>query len=164
MVDGYRGVAVKPGKGVEHAGAVARELREAGCRGDVEVAGLLHDVVEDTTWTVDDVRTCFGTTVASLVAAVTEDDAIVDYRARKRALREHIAAAGGDAVDIALADKVASLRYVLSAGRKLPKRKRAHYAAVASLGAHATHPALAAQVLRLLAAVDARDKSLAAAG
>jgi (p)ppGpp synthase/HD superfamily hydrolase len=107
--------------------------------------GLLHDVVEDTTWTVGDVDARFGRAVAELVLAVSEDDAIGDYRARKRALREQIARAGADAIDIALADKVATLDYVLSSGAKLPKRKRAHYASVAALGSRAAHPALAVQ-------------------
>lgn len=89
---------------------------------DVQLAGLLHDVVEDTTWTVGDVDARFGRAVAELVQAVSEDDAIGDYRARKRALREQIARAGADAIDIALADKVATLDYVLSSGAKLPKR------------------------------------------
>ncbi len=107
-------------------------------------------------------RTSFGTEVAALVAAVTEDDAIADYRARKRMLRGHTAAGGGDVVDLALADKVARLRSVLASGARLPERKRGRYAAPADLGLHATRPALAAGVLRLLADVDARDRRVAA--
>jgi (p)ppGpp synthase/HD superfamily hydrolase len=162
LVGAYRGVAVKPGKGVPHARAVASALRRAGCSADVQLAGLLHDVVEDTGWSVGDVRARFGRPVAALVVAVTEDDAIVAYRPRKRALREQIARAGADAIDIALADKVATLGYVLSSGGKLAKRKRAHYEAVAALGGQAAHPALAAQVRELLATVDGRDRPPAA--
>jgi guanosine-3',5'-bis(diphosphate) 3'-pyrophosphohydrolase len=123
---------------------------------------MLHDVVEDTGWTVADVRARFGRPVAALVDAVSEDDAIADYRTRKRTLREQIARAGADAIDIALADKIASLGYVLSSGAKLPKRKRAHYEATAALGAQAAHPALAIEALQLLAQVDSRDRPPAA--
>jgi (p)ppGpp synthase/HD superfamily hydrolase len=162
LAGAYDGVAVKRGKGVPHARAVASALRLVGCSGEVQLAGLLHDVVEDTTWTVGDLDARFGRPVAELVQAVTEDDAIADYRARKRALREQIARAGADAIDIALADKVATLDYVLSSGAKLPKRKRAHYEAVAALGVQAAHPALAVHVRALLERVDDRERPPAA--
>jgi guanosine-3',5'-bis(diphosphate) 3'-pyrophosphohydrolase len=77
LVSAYEGVPVKPGKGAPHARAVASALRLAGCSGDVQLAGLLHDVVEDTAWTVGDIRARFGRPVAELVDAVSEDDAIV---------------------------------------------------------------------------------------
>jgi guanosine-3',5'-bis(diphosphate) 3'-pyrophosphohydrolase len=107
--DAYRGVRTKAGKGAQHARDVASVLRAAGCPEPVQVAGLLHDVVEDTLWTVDDVATRFGSDVAGWVEALTEDDGIASYRRRKRALRDQIAAAGAPATDIALADKIASL-------------------------------------------------------
>jgi (p)ppGpp synthase/HD superfamily hydrolase len=157
--DAYRHVAVKPGKGVDHAREVARVLRAAGCAEPVQVAGLLHDVVEDTAWTLDDVSERFGRDVAVLVAAVTEDRAISSYRRRKRALRERIALGGPAAVDIALADKVASLRYALASGKRVPKRKLAHYGATLALGTGAAHPGLATEVADLLSAIEGRDES-----
>jgi (p)ppGpp synthase/HD superfamily hydrolase len=150
--DAYRGVRVKAGKGAAHARTVARVLRDAGCPEAVQVAGLLHDIVEDTDHTVADVRRRFGATVAGLVAAVTEDDTIRDYRARKRALRAQIAAAGPAAIDIALADKVATLTHALDSGTRLPRRKLAHYEATIALGSGAAHPALGAAAGELLAA------------
>jgi hypothetical protein len=66
--------------------------------------------------------------------------------------------AGADAIDIAVADKIASLDYILSSGGKLAKRKRGHYEAIAALGGQAAHPALAVQVRELLARVDSRDR------
>jgi (p)ppGpp synthase/HD superfamily hydrolase len=157
LADAYRGVDVKPGKGATHARVVADVLRGAGFPPSVQVAGLLHDVVEDTPWTIRDVRARFGDPVAAVVAAVTEDPTIREYRPRKRALREQIARAGGAAVDVALADKVASLRYVLHRGVRLPPRKRAHYAATAAMATAAGHTELVAEVAALLALVDARD-------
>jgi len=158
LAGAYRGVDVKPGKGAAHARVVADVLRDAGCPPAVQAAGLLHDVVEDTPWTIRDVRARFGDPVAAIVAAVTEDPTIREYRPRKRALREQIARAGGAAVDVALADKVASLRYVLHRGARLPQRKRAHYAATAELAAGGDHAELVAEVLALLALVEARDR------
>src|SRR3954468_18352976 len=74
LADAYRHVTVKTGKGADHARQVARILAEAGCDERVQVAGLLHDVVEDTPRTVEDIRDRFGPAVAALVAAVTEDE------------------------------------------------------------------------------------------
>jgi (p)ppGpp synthase/HD superfamily hydrolase len=159
----YRGVKVKAGKGVDHAHDVARLLGAAGCEEPVQVAGLLHDVVEDTAWTVDQVRDRFGDAVGALVAAVSEDDRIDGYRRRKRALRVQIARAGPAAIDIALADKVASLRYALTSGTRVPKRKLAHYEATVEMAAGAGHPWLADQAAELLARLTARDAPSASA-
>jgi (p)ppGpp synthase/HD superfamily hydrolase len=147
----YGGVATKPGKGVEHAREVARVLRAAGCDEAVQLAGLLHDVVEDTPWTVGDVAERFGGAVAALVAAMTEDDAVRSYRRRKRALRAQIEHAGPDAIDITLADKVATLGYAVDHGQSVPRRKLAHYEATLAMAPSAAHPALGAQAAELLA-------------
>jgi (p)ppGpp synthase/HD superfamily hydrolase len=48
VIDAYEGVAVRPGKGLPHAQAVADILRDAGADERTQVAALLHDVVEDT--------------------------------------------------------------------------------------------------------------------
>jgi (p)ppGpp synthase/HD superfamily hydrolase len=50
---------------------------------EVVAAGALHDVVEKTKATVDDLAARFGSRVASLVAAVSDPPGIDDYRARK---------------------------------------------------------------------------------
>lgn len=161
--EAYDGVPVKAGKGLAHAHVVAAVLAGAGCDPGVQVAGLLHDVVEDTAWTVADVRDRFGPGVAALVAAVTEDGSISNYRRRKRLLREQIAAAGSDALDIALADKVASLRYALTSGARVPKRKIAHYEATVAMAGGAGHPAIRDEAAALLAQVAGRDAAAAAA-
>ena len=153
----FEGVRVKAGKGVPHAHEVAAVLREAGCGETVQVAGLLHDVVEDTAWTVGDLSRSFGSAVAALVAAVTEDGHISGYARRKKVLREQTAVAGPAAIDIALADKVASLRYALRSGKRVAQRKVAHYEATIAMTPRAAHPALGADAGRLLADVAARD-------
>jgi (p)ppGpp synthase/HD superfamily hydrolase len=162
VLDGaYRGVRAKAGKGVPHAHVVAAVLAAADCALAVQVAGLLHDIVEDTAWSVADVRERFGAEVAALVAAVTEDDAVSSYRRRKRLLREQIAQAGPAALDIALADKVASLRYALSSGSRVPARKSAHYQATVAIAGRTGHPVLRDEAAALLAEVAARDAAAA---
>jgi (p)ppGpp synthase/HD superfamily hydrolase len=76
----------------------------------VVAAGLLHDAVEDTQATADDVRERFGDRVAALVTALSDDPGITGYEERKAALRERVAAAGPDAQAIFAADKVAKAR------------------------------------------------------
>jgi (p)ppGpp synthase/HD superfamily hydrolase len=94
---------------LDHPLAVARLLREARQPHRVVVAGLLHDVLEDTNVTAGEVRRRFGAPVAELVEALTEDGAVDDVRQRKAALRQQILDAGPSAATIALADKAAKL-------------------------------------------------------
>ena len=75
-------------------------------------------------------------------------------RTRKRALRSQIVRAGPDAIDVALASKVASLTYALSHDKRVPKRKFAHYQALLQASAdEAAHAVLPARVGELLALV-----------
>ena len=75
-----------------HPLEVASLLNGRGFDDEVIAAGVLHDVVENTTATVEDVVARFGERVAAIVAAVSEDPSIGDYVARKAALREQAAA------------------------------------------------------------------------
>ncbi len=110
----------------DHPLAVARLLREDGHPDKLVLAGLLHDVLEDTSVTSAELRREFGPEVTALVDAMTEDPAIADYERRKGALREQILAAGRDAATVALADKTAKLR----ATSTPPKERRlGHYRA-----------------------------------
>ena len=95
---------------IVHPLEVASMLSARGYEDDVVAAGLLHDVVEQADASLADVRERFGERVADLVAAVTEDDGIADYDARKAALRERMAAAGPQAHAIYAADKIAKVR------------------------------------------------------
>jgi (p)ppGpp synthase/HD superfamily hydrolase len=94
---------------LDHPLAVAELLREARQPHRVVVAGLLHDVLEDTNVTSAEVRRRFGAPISELVEALTEDGAIDDVRQRKAALRQQILDAGPSAATIALADKAAKL-------------------------------------------------------
>lgn len=58
---------------ITHPIRVADRLKKAGCCEALICAGYLHDVVEDTPITIEDIKDQFGAQVAALVAAHTED-------------------------------------------------------------------------------------------
>lgn len=93
-----------------HPLEVAMLLHGRGYDDEVVAAGALHDVVEKTTATVDDLAARFGSRIASLVAAVSDPPGIDDYAARKAALRDQVAHASPEAQAIYAADKLAKTR------------------------------------------------------
>ena len=84
-------------------------LYAAGLSDEVIAAGVLHDVLEKTVVTASELRRRFGAPVAALVEALTEDQTISGYAARKAALRQQVAAAGAEALLVFAADKVAKI-------------------------------------------------------
>src|SRR3954447_26837434 len=91
------GGQVRKGGGVpyvQHVVAVAMILDRLGFGDEVVIAGLLHDVVEDTAATLDQVRAQFGDEVARMVEACSEIK--TDASGRKRPWidrkRDHIEA------------------------------------------------------------------------
>jgi (p)ppGpp synthase/HD superfamily hydrolase len=119
---------------VTHPVEVACLLHEGGYPDEVVAAGVLHDVVEDTDAELSDLETRFGSRIAELVKAVTDDPSIDDDTERKAALRRQVAAAGECAAVIFAADKVSKareLRVRVSRGRREESdcSKFAHYEA-----------------------------------
>jgi len=69
----HEGVVRKSGEPyIVHPNTVAYLLAEMGMDADCIIAGLLHDTVEDTTTTVEEISEMFGETVANLVDGVTK--------------------------------------------------------------------------------------------
>ena len=91
---------------IEHPIAVADLLERHGFGEELLAAALLHDVVEDSDTTVAELRERFGAEIAALVDALSDDESIADYSARKREHRARVATAGGDALAIYGADKL----------------------------------------------------------
>jgi GTP diphosphokinase / guanosine-3',5'-bis(diphosphate) 3'-diphosphatase len=69
---------------ITHPLAVAYHLAEMGLHLNVIVAGLLHDVVEDSPVTIDDLKRDFGEDIASLVESVTKLKHGIKYRGEER--------------------------------------------------------------------------------
>jgi (p)ppGpp synthase/HD superfamily hydrolase len=94
---------------IDHPFAVARLLQNDGQPPVLVTAGLLHDVLEDTDVSSDELRERFGPEVTRIVGALTQDPSISGYEERKAALRRQILDAGSDAATVALADKAAKI-------------------------------------------------------
>jgi (p)ppGpp synthase/HD superfamily hydrolase len=95
---------------ITHPVEVACLLHEAGYPDEVVAAGVLHDVLEDTDAERGDLERRFGSEVAALVGALTDDPSIEDPAERKAALRLQVARAGERAAAIFAADKVSKAR------------------------------------------------------
>lgn len=96
---------------VNHVIGVANILASEGGVTDVNVlqAALLHDTVEDTDTTFEELEQEFGVYVTSLVREVT-DDKDLPKAERKRLQIEHAPNASYDAKLVKLADKLYNLR------------------------------------------------------
>jgi guanosine-3',5'-bis(diphosphate) 3'-pyrophosphohydrolase len=100
---------------INHPIALARVLAvEAGIRdGTTLVAAILHDTVEDTDTTPEELRERFGPVVAGIVAEVTDDKSLPKAE-RKRRQVEHAAQLSRRAKLVKLADKTCNLRDITS--------------------------------------------------
>ena len=84
---------------------------------EVLAAAALHDTVEDTDVTIEDIRTAFGDRIASLVAQESEDrpEGVSDeesWHDRKRVAIDRLAKAPHDAKIVALGDKLSNIRAI----------------------------------------------------
>ena len=93
---------------IEHPIAVAEIVRKHNGSKEMIAAALLHDVVEDTDVTLDEVRQEFGNAVANLVDDLTDISKPEDgNRATRKAMdRDHTAQARAAAMVIKAADLI----------------------------------------------------------
>ena len=97
---------------IEHPIAVAETVRKHNGSKEMIAAALLHDVVEDTDVTLDEVRQEFGDAVANLVDDLTDVSKPEDgNRAFRKAIdRDHTAQASAAAMVIKAADLISNTR------------------------------------------------------
>jgi guanosine-3',5'-bis(diphosphate) 3'-pyrophosphohydrolase len=141
---------------VNHLIDVAALLAEEGSVTDVPtlVAAVLHDTIEDTDTTPEELERAFGGEVRRLVEELTDDKRLPRQR-RKELQVERAPAASGKAKLIRLADKISNVSdLTLSPPPDWPpERRRAYFdwsdAVVAGL--RGTNPALEARYDRVAA-------------
>jgi len=84
-------------------------LAEGSCSEDVIIAGILHDVIEDTGTAPAEILEHFGEDVLKIVAAESEDKSKT-WKERKQATIDHLAGASLKAKLVCCADKLSNLR------------------------------------------------------
>jgi len=99
---------------IAHPAAVGIMLAQAGCSEEVIAAGILHDTVEDTYVTLDDIERDFGPEVAAIVAGCSEPDKSLPWEERKRHTLEYLRHAPWDIRVVSCADKLHNARATLS--------------------------------------------------
>lgn len=97
---------------ISHPFAVAMLLQEAGHRAEVVAAGMLHDTLEDTSATAEEVSSLFGTEVLRLVEAASEPNKSLRWEERKRHTMSLLAQRADDELAIIIADKLHNLQSI----------------------------------------------------
>ena len=92
-----------------HPFEVMQILTEEGCTKEVRAAGILHDVLEDTEATKDEILYYFGEEVLKLVSSETEDKS-KSWKERKQTTINELDNATTDVKMICFADKLSNLR------------------------------------------------------
>lgn len=96
---------------INHPIALANILCSEGHVTEIDVlcAAVLHDTVEDTATTPDELEAGFGSRVRRIVEEVSDDKSLPKQE-RKRLQIQHAAGASREAKLVKLADKIANLR------------------------------------------------------
>ena len=100
---------------INHPISLANILANEGGVDDLVVlcSAILHDTVEDTETTVEEVQAFFGMKVASVVMEVTDDKSL-EKHVRKQLQIEHASHLSTEAKLVKLADKISNLRDILA--------------------------------------------------
>lgn len=99
-----------------HCKHVASILAKAGMDWDVIAAGVMHDTVEDTDATNDEIKELFGERVAKLVEEVTDVSRPEDGNRsiRKEMDRQHLSKASYEGKSIKLADIISNTTSIMT--------------------------------------------------
>ena len=97
---------------IVHPLEVLHLLRDMNADENLQIAGVLHDVVEDTPVTIEQVEEIFGKEIARLVASHTEEEG-KSWREQKRATIEIVRNADKPVQMLIMADKISNLKSML---------------------------------------------------
>lgn len=92
-----------------HPFIVGMMLQKAGCDDDVICAGILHDVVEDTKYTFDDIEKEFGEKIKNYVYDASEKNKSLEWEERKKYTIKHIKNSPLESKLIVACDKISNL-------------------------------------------------------
>lgn len=96
-----------------HPFTVGMILQRCGCDENIVTAGILHDVVEDTKYTFEDIEREFGKEVKTYVYDASEPDKSLEWKVRKLHTINHIKNAPLGSKLIVACDKISNLEDAL---------------------------------------------------
>lgn len=94
-----------------HSIRVGLKLRDLKQPQESVIAGILHDLIEDTDCTIKDIRKEFGSKIANIILSVSQEK-IGDYKKRWHILMEKIKKAGKPTMMLKLIDIYENLDYI----------------------------------------------------
>lgn len=92
-----------------HSIMVGYMLKDSGYNKEIILTGFLHDIIEDTEYTYEDIVRLFGETIASNVLKVSEDTTITDWTKRKEEFFNRMTSWSKEIFLVELADKLQNL-------------------------------------------------------
>jgi hypothetical protein len=96
---------------IAHIMEVMQILIENSCREEVVIAGILHDTLEDTDTTPDEIKKLFGKEVLSIVQSETEDKSL-SWLERKSITIKHLHSSSEETMLVCCADKLSNIRSI----------------------------------------------------
>lgn len=112
LVDCVRKNCRNPKPLIWHSLKVGCKLYELGESKEIVIAGILHDLLEDTSCKISQIKNKFGPKVTDLVLASTFDARIKDYKERWRKSIAQIKKAGPKAMLIKIIDANNNLSFI----------------------------------------------------
>jgi (p)ppGpp synthase/HD superfamily hydrolase len=94
---------------ITHPFAVGMLLQEANCTDAVIAGGILHDTIEDTPTTYEELTEHFGVQIANLVRAASEHDKSLPWDQRKQHTIDMLKDANLEEIQVITADKLHNL-------------------------------------------------------
>lgn len=111
LVHSFESAGENPKPVILHSTRVGMTLYDGAYETRIVIAGFLHDLLEDTDVTSDEIRSRFGKDIAKIVEATSVDENIDDYLARHYEMYQRCFELGRTAVAVKAADIVDNSEY-----------------------------------------------------
>nr|WP_275695487.1 HD domain-containing protein [Fredinandcohnia sp. SECRCQ15] len=98
---------------ISHPISVGLILMKAGYRDELVAAAILHDTVEDTELTLNDIEQTFGRTLSTIVEGCSEPDKSLTWDERKEHTIEFLKTAPEDIRVVSCADKLHNVQSII---------------------------------------------------
>jgi (p)ppGpp synthase/HD superfamily hydrolase len=98
---------------ITHPVAVGMMLLKHGYSEEIVAAGILHDTVEDTPLTIEEIKREFGAYIAEIVEGCSEPDKSLSWKDRKEHTTEFLKTASEDVRAVVSADKLHNIRSII---------------------------------------------------